>query len=460
MHEKLTHLIQTQKDFFNEGITKNIDFRINILRTLKKIIENNEDRIIAAIQKDLGRNEVETYLSEIAPVISEIKYTLKHLKKWARPKKVPSPFILLPAKSYHYAESYGTVLIISPWNYPFQLVFSPLIGAIAAGNCAVIKPSELSPYTSQVITDLITTNFEPSYIAAVEGGVEETTELLAQKFDYIFFTGGTNVGRIIMEAAAKHLTPLTLELGGKSPCIVHEDADIKTSARRITWGKYFNAGQTCTAPDYLLVHKKIKKELLEQIKKTIETFYGTNPQTSNDYGRIINERHFDRLSSLLDEGKCIIGGKTDREKKYISPTVIDSVSWNDKIMADEIFGPIFPVIEYEDLDEVIRTLKNHPKPLALYFFSKDNAQQKKIVRELSAGGISINDTMAHIQNIALKFGGVGQSGMGAYHGRSSFDTFTHYKAVCKRYCIAEPKAKYPPYTMPIRYVKKIMKWIQ
>jgi len=455
--EKIKNIANEQKDFFATNKTKDISFRLKQLEILKKAIEANEDKIIKAVKADLGRNETEAYISEIAPVLSEIDYAVKNIKKWAKAKKVKTPFILFPAKSYVYPEPYGTVLIISPWNYPFQLSLSPLVGAIVSGNCAVIKPSELAPNSARIITDIVGNNFVHSYISAVEGGVDETQELLSQKFDYIFFTGGTRVGKIIMAKAAENLTPVALELGGKSPCIVDKDIDIKIAARRIVWGKYFNAGQTCTAPDYLLAHKSIKAKLLDEIKKNIEEFYGKDPIKSYDYARIINERHFDRLSELLKEGNIIAGGKASRANRYIAPTVIDNISWDYKIMQDEIFGPILPVIEYENLDDIIKIINNRPKPLALYFFSKDKARQIKIVEEISAGGVSINDIMAHIQNMALPFGGVGDSGIGAYHGKASFDIFTHYKSVCKRMFIAEPKIKFPPYKTPLKYLKKIIK---
>jgi len=447
-----------QRDFFFTGATKEISFRVKQLIILKKAIESNEKKILDALKLDLRKPETGAYISEIALILREINFALKNIETWNKPKKVRNPLMLFPASSYIYQEPYGNILIIGPWNYPFQLLLGPMIGSISAGNCSVVKPSEITPNCSRVIVDIISENFDPSYIAVAEGGAEETQMLLAQKFDYIFFTGGTKVGKIIMEAAAKNLTPITLELGGKSPCIVDEDVDIETSARRIAWGKFLNAGQSCIAPDYLLAHKSVKKKLMESLKIIIKEFYGEDPAKSKDYARIVNEKHFFRLSELLGEGDTIAGGDTNKNDLYISPTVIDNISWNSKIMEDEIFGPILPVIEYENINEIISILHKKPKPLALYFFSKDKDKQKKILKQTASGGVSINDVMAHMQNANLPFGGVGDSGMGAYHGKVSFDTFSHSKSVLKR-SFFENKMKYPPYKTPLKYLKKVFKMI-
>lgn len=454
-YQKIT---DEQKSFFFAGATKEISFRVKQLKILRKAIESAEAEILKALRLDLGRSETESYVSEIASILKEINFALKNVKKWNKPKKARTPFMLFPASSYIYQEPYGRVLIIGPWNYPFELLFMPLIGSITAGNCSVVKPSEMAPNCSRVIASTIKKNFDQSYIAVAEGGAAETQALLEQRFDYIFFTGGTRVGKIIMESAAKHLTPITLELGGKCPCIVDKEIDMKTTARRIAWGKFFNAGQTCVAPDYLLVHKFVKNELLKNIKTVIKEFYGEDSSRSKDYGRIINERHFSRLSELLNEGNVIIGGNVNKNNLYIAPTVIDNISWNSKIMEDEIFGPILPVIEYENLDEIISILYKKPKPLALYFFSKDKYKQEKILKQTSSGGVSINDTMAHIENTNLPFGGVGDSGVGAYHGKASFDTFSRNKSVVKR-SFFENKMKYPPYKTPLKYLKKVMRII-
>jgi acyl-CoA reductase-like NAD-dependent aldehyde dehydrogenase len=453
----LENISSRQRDFFFNRGPKELAFRVQQLKTLKKAIEEHEQQILDALKRDLNKPKTEAYVSEIAPVIKEIDYALKNLGSWVKPKKVRTPFLLFPGSSHIYSEPYGSVLIIAPWNYPFQLAMVPLVGAMAAGNCAVLKPSELAPQTSRMIAELMTKYFEPSYIAVVEGGVETTQRLLSQKFDHLFFTGGTAVGKTVMEAAAGHLTPVTLELGGKNPCIVDSEVDIVKTSRRIVWGKFFNAGQTCLAPDYLAVHTSIKKPLLNALKTTIEAFYGGDPSTSPDYARIINQKHFTRLSALLKEGEMIIGGKTNPESLYIAPTVIDKISWNSKIMEDEIFGPILPVIEYEELGDVISHLRTRAKPLVLYFFSNDGRKQETILRDLSSGGVSINDTLGHFENIRLPFGGVGESGMGAYHGKASFETFSHKRSVFKRSFLADPGMKYPPYKTPLKYLKKVLR---
>jgi aldehyde dehydrogenase (NAD+) len=451
------NLANRQRDFFFNRGPKEPAFRIQQLKALKKAIEKNEQQILDALKRDLNKPETEAYASEISPVLREIEVALKSIASWARPKRVRTPFLLFPGSSSIYSEPYGSVLIIAPWNYPFQLAMAPLVGAMAAGNCAVLKPSELAPHTSRMMAGLMAESFEPSYIGVVEGGVEATQRLLSQRFDYLFFTGGTAVGKIVMEAASRHLTPVTLELGGKNPCIVDSEVDVVKTARRIVWGKFFNAGQTCLAPDYLAVNARIKKPLLNALKTTIEAFYGGDPSTSPDYARIINPKHFARLSALLQEGDTITGGTTKPDRLYISPTVIDKISWNHKIMEDEIFGPILPVIEYEELGDVITRLQTKPKPLALYFFSNDKGKQDRILHELSSGGVSINDTLAHFENTRLPFGGVGESGMGAYHGKSSFETFSHKRSVFKRSFLADPRMKYPPYKTPLKYLKKVLK---
>jgi len=456
----IADIANKQRAFLFTGVSREIAFRIENLKALKKTIENNEKKILAALKSDLGKSEIEAYVSEIAPVLQEIDYTLRKIKSWVKPQKVHAPLISFPAVSYIYPEPYGSVLIIGPWNYPFLLLVSPLIGSMSAGNCSVVKPSEIAPKTSQVVANIIKENFEQTYIAVAEGGVEETQKLFSQKFDYIFFTGSMRVGRIVMESAAKHLTPVTLELGGKSPCIVDKDVNIEITAKRIVFGKYFNAGQTCIAPDYLLVHEAIKDKLLKIIKITIKEFYGDDPLESPDYGRIINEQHFSRLSDLLKEGDIVAGGSVNLDNLYIAPTVINNISWSNKIMKDEIFGPILPVIEYNDLNEVISILSKRPKPLALYFFSNNKNKQKKILEETSSGGVSINDTLSHAMNKKLPFGGVGDSGMGFYRGKFSFDTFSHKKSVLKKSFFIDLKEKYPPYKMPLKWIKRISRVIE
>ena len=436
-------IIRKQREFFATGKTKDVEWRIEQLKRLKQATVAHQEAILNAVKADLGRPDFEAYF-EIAS-IADINYAIKHIKSWVKPKKVRAGIEQFPASAQIYPEPLGMVLIIAPWNYPFQLMISPLTGAIAAGNCAVLKPSELAAHTSSVITDIIQKTFDPAYIAVVEGGVETSQALLEEKFDHIFFTGGTAIGIIVMQAAAKHLTPVTLELGGKSPCIVDSDIDLKHTAKRITWGKYVNAGQTCIAPDYLLVDRRIKSDLLTEIKKCVEEFYGNDPAQSPDYGRIISHRHFERLEPLLKDGEIVIGGQTKPEEKYIAPTVIDGVSWESPLMQEEIFGPILPVLEYEEIKDAIAQINAQPKPLALYIFSKDEQKQQQVLQETSSGGVCINDTVMHITVTDLPFGGVGDSGIGNYHGKASFDTFSHYKSVLKKGLWFDQNWRYPPY---------------
>ncbi len=448
-------IIHKQRKFFATGKTKDVEWRIEQLRRLKQVIVDEQEAIINAVKADLGRPDFEAYFELAA--ISEINYALKHLKSWVKPKKVRAGIEQFPASAQIYPEPLGVVLIISPWNYPFQLMISPLTGAIAAGNCAVLKPSELAAHTSRAIADIIEKTFDPAYIAVVEGGVETSQQLLDEKFDRIFFTGGTAIGKIVMQAAAKHLTPVTLELGGKSPCIVDYDVDLNYAAKRITWGKYLNAGQTCIAPDYLLVHSRIKSELLTEIKKCVEEFYGDDPSKSPDYSRIISRRHLERLEPLLKDGEIAIGGQTKPEEKYIAPTVIDRISWESPVMQEEIFGPILPVLEYTDLKEAIAQINARPKPLALYVFSKDKQKQEQVLQETSSGGVCINDTVMQVGVSTLPFGGVGDSGIGSYHGKASFDTFSHYKSVLKKGFRLDPNWRYPPYKDKLSLLKRIIK---
>ena len=447
-------IIRKQREFFASGKTKDVEWRIEQLKRLKQAILDAQEAIVKAVKADLGRPDFEAYF-EIA-TISEINYALKHLKSWVKPRKVSTGIEQFPASAQIYPEPLGVVLIIAPWNYPFQLLISPLTGAIAAGNCAVIKPSEIAANTSRVITDIIQKTFDPAYIAVVEGGVETSQQLLEEKFDHIFFTGGTAIGKIVMQAAAKHLTPVTLELGGKSPCIVDSNVDLKYAAKRITWGKYLNAGQTCIAPDYLLVDHRLKNDLLAEIKHSIEEFYGDDPSQSPDYGRLISHRHFQRLEPLLKDGKIVIGGQTKPEEKYISPTVMDGVSWESPVMQEEIFGPILPVLEYTDFKEAIAQINARPKPLALYIFSKDKQKQQQVLQETSSGGVCINDTVMQVGISTLPFGGVGDSGIGNYHGKASFETFSHYKSVLKKGFWFDQKWRYPPYKDKLSLLKRII----
>jgi aldehyde dehydrogenase (NAD+) len=448
-------LVKEQREFFGTEQTRSIPFRLKQLAKLKQIIVDRQDAILQAVKADLGRPAFEGYF-EIA-TIGEINLALKNLKTWARPRRVKTPIDQFPASAFVYPQPLGLVLIIGPWNYPFQLLMSPLVGAIAAGNCAILKPSEHAPHTSRVVAEMIADTFDPSYITVCEGDANISQQLLAEKFDHIFFTGGTAIGRIIMAAAAKHLTPVTLELGGKSPCIVDIDIDVDIAAKRIAWGKLINTGQTCIAPDYLLVHRQIKDSLVARIKHHIKEFYGEEPDQSPDYGRIIHAKHFDRLIALLDQGEIILGGDHNADDRYIAPTLIDGVTWDDPVMREEIFGPILPILTYDDLEDAIAQVNAHPKPLALYFFSTDRQKQERILWATSSGGVCFNDTVMQVGVSSLPLGGVGDSGMGSYHGKASFDTFSHHKSVLKRGFWLELNWRYAPYTAEkVKQFKRIV----
>ncbi|MGJ0906457.1 aldehyde dehydrogenase [Clostridium botulinum] len=455
--ESIGDMLKKQKSFFEKGYTKDINFRIETLKKLKHNIKMNENNIFIALKIDLNKSEFETFITEIGIVYDEINGAIKNIKKWSKPKKVKTPITNFLASSYIYNEPYGVALIIAPWNYPVQLIMAPLVGAISAGNCVLLKPSELAVETEKIIVKIIKETFSDEYIGVVTGGVKVSEALLKEKFDYIFYTGGINVGKIVMRAAAEHLTPITLELGGKSPCIVDKDANIDLAARRITWGKFLNAGQTCVAPDYLVVHKNIKEKLISSIENYIIEFFGENAFENEEYPRIINERHFKRLEGYLKEGKIVFGGKTDISNLYIEPTIIEGINLKNRIMEEEIFGPIFPVIEFEDIDEVIDIIKNNPKPLALYYFSEDKEKQEIIIKNISFGGGCINDTIMHLSTSTLPFGGVGSSGIGGYHGRASFDTFSHKKSILKKSNLIDIKIRYAPFKGKINLAKKLFK---
>jgi acyl-CoA reductase-like NAD-dependent aldehyde dehydrogenase len=452
----ISDIAHIQRNFFREGKTRSISFRIMQLKILKRAIRQNEDRILEALWADLRKPPLEGYGAEIAFSIREINHAIRNLRAWANPAKVPTDLIDFPAASSVYSEPLGVVLIIGPWNYPFQLLFAPLVGAIAAGNCAILKPSEISPNSSRVIARIIKENFAPSFLAVVEGGPQETQTLLSFGFDHIFFTGGTSIGKLVMKAASEHLTPVTLELGGKSPCIVDKDIKLDYTASRIVWGKFINAGQTCVAPDYLLIHTAIKGQLLERIAMRVREFYGEDPSKSPDYGRIVSDKHFARLCQLLQEGEIIFGGSTNAEDRYIAPTIIDKVTLSNRVMQEEIFGPILPVMDYDDLAQAISIVNQQPKPLSLYFFSKNKMNQERVLSETSSGGVSINDTVSYEVSSSLPFGGVGLSGMGNYHGKASFDTFSHKKAVLKKSLLLDVGIKYPPYKRKLTYVRRLI----
>lgn len=457
---KLQECVKRQRDYFKSGVTLDVTFRKKQLRILEEAIRSREESIMDALEKDLAKPRFESYSSEIGILYPEIREAHRKAASWARPRRVSTSIIHFFSTSVIYHEPYGLALIISPWNYPFQLAMAPLVGAIAAGNCAILKPSELAPETSKVIAELVQDAFDPAFIAAVEGGVAETRALLDEKFDYIFFTGGTAVGRIIMESAARQLTPVTLELGGKSPAMVHHDAKLDYGARRIAWGKYFNAGQTCLAPDYLLLHRDVKEAVLEKLRRTLVSFYGNDPEESKDYGRIINDRHFNRLTSLMTSGRIVHGGATNPESRYIAPTIIDGVRLTDPIMEEEIFGPLLPVITYGDLDEACDIINGMARPLAIYLFTESRAVEKRVFAETSSGGGCVNDTISHVGSTALPFGGIGDSGMGSYHGKASFDTFTHRRSVMKRSTLFDMHLRYPPYDdRRLRFVRRLFRLV-
>lgn len=455
-------ILDKQINYFDTQITKNVQFRINMLKKLKDGIKKYEDKISEALYIDLGKHKNESYMTEIGFVYSSIGHMIKSIRKWAKPETKRTPFYLMPSKSYIISEPYGSVLIIGPYNYPFQLLIEPLAGAIAAGNTAVLKPSEMAPNVSKVVKEMIEDSFEENYISCVEGGIETNTSLISSKFDYIFFTGSANVGRIVMEAAAKNLVPVTLELGGKSPVIVDKSANIKEAARRIIWGKTMNAGQTCVAPDYVMVHESVKGRLLNEMKNTITEFFGENVEESTSFGRIINNKHFNRIKNMIENDRdgLVFGGNYNEEKRYIEPTIIEVSSFEAATMKEEIFGPVLPVISFKNLDNAINDIKKLPKPLALYLFTTDGSVERKVLGQISSGGVCINDTITHLVNSNMPFGGVGNSGIGSYHGRDSFITFSHRRSVLKKpagFGIGS-SMMYPSYTeKQLNLVKKIFK---
>jgi len=451
-------LAQT-KSFFSTQATLPLSFRIEQLEKLRNAIVEKEQILLKALQKDLGKHPFESYASEIGFVLQSIRHTIKHLKKWVKPKKVRSTWSLFPSKGEIFNEPYGTVLIIGPFNYPFQLLIEPLIGAIAAGNCAILKPSELVPTVSAVVTEMINTTFEPAYINSVEGGVETNQALIHANFDYIFFTGSTKVGKIVMEAAAQHLTPITLELGGKSPVIIDETANLTIAAKRIIWGKTLNAGQTCVAPDYIMVHESVKETLIKEMEKTLVSYFGETIEDKEDFGRIVSEQHFLRLREMLevDRKAILFGGKSNRETRFIEPTILDA-TWDSATMQEEIFGPILPILTYKELEEAIESIRKLDKPLALYLFTNNKETETKVLCAISSGGVCINDVLTHIVPPNLPFGGVGTSGMGAYHGKYSFTTFSHQKSILRKSTRVDIPILFPPYTeKKEKMIRKVLK---
>ena len=441
----ITELVQQQRDFFHTDTTKSVLFRKQSLRNLAKWIDRHEHDIYTALKSDLNKSSFESYMTEIGIVKNELRHTLEHLNEWTRPKRVPTPMVQFPAVSFIIPEPLGVTLIMAPWNYPFQLNVVPLIGAIAAGNCAILKPSAYAPHTAKLMEQMVSECFAEKHIAVVLGGREENTLLLEEKFDFIFFTGSTSVGKLVMEKAAKHVTPVCLEHGGKSPCIVDETANIALAAKRIVFGKLLNAGQTCVAPDYVYVHNTVKESLIYHMKQYLSDFLGSYPLDNQNYPKIINEKHFHRLMDLMD-GQEIITGGVGNEHGQIAPTILDNVHPDSPVMQEEIFGPILPLLTYHDIEDVITSIRSRPKPLALYLFSNCKTTQKRILQSLSFGGGCINDTIMHLASHHLPFGGVGESGMGSYHGKQSFLTFSHQKSILKKSNRFDIPIRYAPYT--------------
>jgi len=451
-----TEIIKKQTDYFNSNQTKDIGFRIEQLKKLKSVIKNNESTLYQAIYNDFKKSEFDTYSTELSFIYHDIDESIKKIPRWAKRKRAKTNIINLPASSFIISEPLGVCLIIGAWNYPYQLSLAPLVAAIAAGNTVILKPSEIPSATSAAMAKIINENFPPEIISVIEGGITEITALLDQKFDKIFFTGSTKVGRIVYQAAAKNLTPVTLELGGKSPAIVTANCNIKDSAKRIVWAKFLNAGQTCIAPDYLLVDEAIKDELLSHLKDFIVKF--AYSFENNNYVQIINEQNFNRLIDLIDEKKIYFGGDSNYQNRYIAPTILTDIGFDDKVMQEEIFGPILPVISYLDLDDAILKIKLKPKPLSCYIFTNDGALKNKLLKEISFGGGAVNDAVMHISNSNLPFGGVGNSGIGSYHGYAGFATFSHYKSIIDKPFWLEPSLKYPPYSeKKLTWIKRLMR---
>lgn len=439
-------LVKKQNEYFNAGKTLPLKGRIAALKKLYQAILSNEEKIEAALKEDLGKSFTEGYMCEVGLVLTEITYMIKHVRRFAKDKLVSTPLSNFPAKSFSRSTPYGTVLIMSPWNYPFLLTLDPLVDAIAAGNTCVVKPSAYSPATSKVIYDMLTECFDSEFVAVVTGGRAENTALLETKFDYIFFTGSMEVGKEVLRKAAEFLTPVTLELGGKSPCIIEESAKLKLAAKRIVWGKFLNSSQTCVAPDYILCQKSVKEELIKYLKEEIVAQFGENPLENPDYGKIINQKHFERVTGLINKKKVVHGGKSDSSSLKIEPTLMDNVTWKDAVMGQEIFGPVLPILEYENIDEVYELLQTKQKPLALYLFTESRKIAKKILSGVRFGGGCQNDAVIHLATNNLGFGGVGESGMGAYHGKIGFETFSHRKSIVNRRTFMDVFLRYQPYS--------------
>lgn len=444
--EQIAAGVERLQQTFASGKTRSLVWRVEQLQQIKAMTLAHEQQIMQALEKDLSKGEMESWSSEISYVTGDIDHTIKHLKQWAKPRKVPTPIVAQPGKSYQQPEPLGVALIIGAWNYPYQLVLAPLSAAIAAGNCAVLKPSELSPHTSALLAELVPQYLDPQAFMVVEGAVEETTELLKQRFDHILYTGGEAVGKIVMRAAAEYLTPVTLELGGKSPCIVDSNTNLDVTVSRIAWSKWMNAGQTCVAPDYVLVEEAFAQQFIQALQAKITSFYGADIINNKDYGRIINQRHHARISSYLEGQNVIYGGQSDAEQNFLAPTLVLNPSWDSALMQNEIFGPVLPIITVKEINQAIPLINARPKPLALYLFTHNNQLEQQVLNNTSAGNVCVNDGMMFMANADLPFGGVGNSGMGSYCGKSGFDTFSHLKSVMKRSFFMDVDLRYPPYT--------------
>ena len=453
--EKLQHL----HTYFYSGKTLSFNHRMDCLQQFQKLLDNHKDEMIAALQADFNKPAFETLVTEISMLQKELTYFKNNLKSWMHPKRVFSSILNFPSKETVAYQPYGVVLVISPWNYPLLLALQPVMAALAAGNCVVLKPSELAPNTSALLSMLIAEYFSAEYIQVIEGGVEETTELLNHKFDKIFFTGSTSVGKIVHQAAAKNLTPVVLELGGKSPCIVTPSTNIPLAAKRIAFGKFVNAGQTCIAPDFIFIHPKVEKQFIAEMKKVLEIFYGDEPEASPYFARIINEQHYHRIKQYVLKGNVLIGGQTNSKKRYIAPTLIKIDDWNDEVMQHEVFGPVLPIVNYNSINEIIAYNHENDKPLALYVFGDDSAEIETLLKRCQYGGACVNDCLSHIINNKLPFGGIGASGFGNYHGKFSFEAFSQTKAVVYRKTWYDNKLKYPPYTNnKLNLLKKLFKF--
>ena len=457
MLKTIPEILQSQRRFCDTKKTQDLHFIKHCLKQLKVELIKNDQVIIEALYKDFKKPTFESVMTETEIVLAELKHTIKNLKKWRKTKQVLPSILNFPSRDFIYKEPYGTVLCIAPWNYPYQLALAPLIGAVAAGNTVVLKPSELTPHTSKIINNIISKVFKPEHVTVVEGGIPVATELLAQRWDYIFFTGSVPVGKIVAKAAAINLTPVTLELGGKSPCIIDSNVNIKLTAKRIVWGKFINAGQTCIAPDYIIIHESKKETFYDAMKTEITSAFGKIPKDSSDFARIINERNFERLSKMLVNQSITIGGETDKSDYYIAPTLIDEPNLDSAVMRDEIFGPILPVLTYQNEDDIDEIITNYEKPLSFYVFSNSRSFAKKLIKNYAFGGGVINDTVIHFSNSRLPFGGVGHSGMGAYHGRLSIDTFLHKKSVIKKANWLDIPVRYAPYKGKLKLIKFFLK---